>query len=160
MRLVQAMEKNYFENFYADTEMVELVMNASAAQPGNPMARSGAMPVHPLQMGMSPMAAGMPPNMFFPPAAFGRGGYPPPGMFRGRGGMRGAAGGMPPFMPPFNWAAAAAAAAAGGLPAAPMIVPPPPGVVPDSRPIREYVDLDAPAEEVVQLDYRTQVTYD
>jgi len=32
---------------------------------------------------------------------------------------------------------------------------PPHGIYPDPRSIREYVDLDAPSEEIIQIDYRT-----
>jgi hypothetical protein len=46
----------------------------------------------------------------------------------------------------------------GVLPMAPLPMEPPPGVAPDPRPLRTYVDLDAPPEDSIQIDYGTPST--
>jgi len=112
---------------------------------------------------MMPMGV---PGMFYAPPPPPRGYMPPhmqhqAAMYRGGG-----AGGMhppppPPFygrmpygmMPPFG-------PGMGHMQPSMMMPPPPPGIVPDPRALREYVDLDAPGEGAVAIDYRTQVTYD
>jgi len=152
----KAHENQFFENFLSDPRRMTPNVQQNFGQSGQFQMQQGRFP----RMNQRSFGGGWPPQTafipvpvpFYPPAYMPDPYQSRPNSFYspsgGRGGGRGRRGGGGG-----NRGGGYRGSYSGGshhnedLPA-------PPGFAQDPRGLREYVDLDAPAEEVIQIDYR------
>jgi len=129
----KALDKQFFENYFNDPRRIVPNTSQQTYLLPSPIQRSqnrrgGLLP---------PPIHSMFPPAYIPPIPSGQY-YTPQPTYRRGGGNRGNRGGY-----------------RGQRQNQPIgELEPPAGVTPDPRSLREYVDLDAPAEETVQIDYR------